>query len=336
MKLKIALGIMLILSVAVGLCVTGVGESSVPEDGLYSIAVDSDSKMFKVVGCLLRVRDGNMSATITLSGQGYGYVFPGTGAEAEAAPRESWIPYVEDADGKYCYEIPISALDQEIEVAGWSKKYEKWYDRKLNFRSQTLSAYNLIPEDGHYSAVGEVDGAKSECVLNVREGKIYATFDSRGWKEVALSSLDQAFCVDVQSNGSVESHWIEVDSKTLKPRAVMPEDGTYVVGCSSDSGLFQVVECELEVQDGEMTTCILVQKSTYDKIWIGVPANARTAPEEEYIAAEEREDGTCLYRIPMESLERELTISTWSQQQSAWYERTLSFDWDNMIEGNCK
>ena len=112
-KLASALILALILTALCGLCA---GAESAPADGLYTIAVTSSTKMFKVVDCALRVEDGRMTAVLTLSGVGYGYVYAGTSAEAEAAPVESWSPYVPNWDGKYTYEIEIPALDQYVSV----------------------------------------------------------------------------------------------------------------------------------------------------------------------------------------------------------------------------
>ena len=72
----------------------------IPEEGCYTIGVSSNASMFRVVRCVLDVGDGELHAVLTLSGQGYGYLYPGTAEEAAAAPRETWIPYGEDSEGR--------------------------------------------------------------------------------------------------------------------------------------------------------------------------------------------------------------------------------------------
>ena len=42
----------------------------VPADGEYEISVDTGEKMFKVVDAVLKVKDGKMTAVVTLSGTG--------------------------------------------------------------------------------------------------------------------------------------------------------------------------------------------------------------------------------------------------------------------------
>ena len=77
---------------------------------------------------------------MTLSGTGYGKLFMGTGDEAAAASEADFIPYVENAEGKYTYDVPVEALDEDTACAAWSIKKEKWYDRTLVFRSDLIPA----------------------------------------------------------------------------------------------------------------------------------------------------------------------------------------------------
>ena len=107
-------------------------------DGTYSIEVTSSSSMFKIVDCQLTVANGTMNAVMTLSGTGYEKLFMGTGEEAESAPDDNCIYFVENAEGKYTYTVPVEALDKDIDCAAWSIKKQKWYDRTIVFESETL------------------------------------------------------------------------------------------------------------------------------------------------------------------------------------------------------
>lgn len=327
---KLAACLMLVVMLG-SACLTCVGETAaVLEDGLYSIAVDSDSKMFKVVQCLLSVRDGQMMATITLSGQGYGYVYPGTAAQADAAPQSDWAPYIEGSDGKYRYEIPVAALDQPIPVAGWSQKYEKWYDRMLNFRSDTIQEYALIPEDGRYTAQAEVDGEWMPCALNVDQGKMQVSIDREGWEAFELPSLDLEVNIVRSDNQNAQSHWVFVSSKSLCPAQFVPEEGQYTISCEADSGLFRVEDCQMQVQNGEIQVVIRVQKDSYSQIWIGPADQARLASPDEYIAAQPDGEGGCSYSFQLDALKEDLSIATWSEPLKAWYARNLHFDLDSL------
>ena len=120
-------------------------------DGTYSIDVESDNKMFKVVKCDVTVKDGKMTAAVTLSGTGYGKLFVGTGEQAAKAAETDHISFKEDSEGKYVYTLPLSSLDEPIAVAAWSTKKSEWYDRQLTFKSDKL------PPDAYKAAQAPSD-----------------------------------------------------------------------------------------------------------------------------------------------------------------------------------
>lgn len=161
------------------------------KDGTYPITVDSSSSMFRVVRCELTVLDGEMTAEMTMGGTGYLRVFPGTGEEAAAAADTDWIPYAEQADGSHAFTVPVEALDQGIPCAAFSKKKEKWYDRTLVFRADSLpadaladgvmtTAESLSLADGTYTADVTLSGGsgrasvESPAALTVSGGKVTA------------------------------------------------------------------------------------------------------------------------------------------------------------------
>lgn len=108
-------------------------------DGVYTIEVESDSGMFRVVACELTVKDGKMTAVLTLSGTGYDKMYAGAKGEAEKA-AEGAVDYVEDADGKYTFTISVAGLDEELSYAAHAVKSGKWFDRTLTFLSDTAVA----------------------------------------------------------------------------------------------------------------------------------------------------------------------------------------------------
>ncbi len=107
------------------------------KDGTYEIKVDSSSSMFKITKCVLTVKDGKMTAEMTMSGKGYGKLYMGTGEEAMKDKEESYILPVSDGD-VMTFVVPVEALDKEIDCAAWSVKKEKWYDRTLVFLSDAI------------------------------------------------------------------------------------------------------------------------------------------------------------------------------------------------------
>lgn len=109
-------------------------------DGEYAITVDSSSPMFQIVECKLIVQEGKMTAIMTMGGKGYRYLYMGTGQEAVRADENEYIPYETNSEGAHTYTVPVEALNQGIDCAAFSIKKEKWYDRTLVFRADSLPA----------------------------------------------------------------------------------------------------------------------------------------------------------------------------------------------------
>ena len=161
------------------------------KDGVYEVRVDSSSGMFRITECELTVQDGAMSAVMTMSGTGYLKLYMGTGAEAEQASEADFIPFVENADGKHTFKVPVEALDKEINCSAFSRKKETWYDRVLVFCSGSLpaeafadgeaaTAKSLKLEDGSYTVAVRLEGGsgraavETPAALRIEDGKAFA------------------------------------------------------------------------------------------------------------------------------------------------------------------
>lgn len=92
------------------------------KDGTYEITVDSSSTMFRITACQLTVKDGTMTADMTMGGTGYLYLYMGSSADAEKADESDYIPFTENADGTHTFTVPVEALDSGIACAAFSKK----------------------------------------------------------------------------------------------------------------------------------------------------------------------------------------------------------------------
>ena len=139
-------------------------------DGEYSITVDSSSSMFTVTDCTLTVADGKMTARMTMGGTGYLYVFMGKG---ENATEDGYIPFEENPDGTHSFTVPVQGLDMGIDCAAFSRKKEKWYDRTLLFRADSLPAEAFA--EGTFNtaeSLGLPDGVyTAEVTLNGGSGR---------------------------------------------------------------------------------------------------------------------------------------------------------------------
>lgn len=147
----------------------------VPADGIYKVNnVVSSSAMFRVVGCTLTVKNGKMSAVLTLSGTGYDYLYLGTEEEAAKADKSLWVPFKEDNNGKYIYTVPLESLDKEIAVAAFSHNRQSWYGRTLVFHSDSLEKIGDISNEGNGGTNGgstTPSGSNNGFILKPNDGK---------------------------------------------------------------------------------------------------------------------------------------------------------------------
>ena len=106
-------------------------------DGEYEIEAKSNSSYFHMQDAVLKVEQGHMTARFTIPSMSYMYVYMGMASEAKAASREEWIDFVQK-DGQTVFEVPVEALDKEIDCAAYSKSRKKWYNRKIVFYADSL------------------------------------------------------------------------------------------------------------------------------------------------------------------------------------------------------
>ena len=130
-----------------------------------------------------------MYAVLYMTSKAYLYMFPGTAEEAAAADEKDYIPLVEQDEETGTFTLPVEALDAGIPAAAFSKRKEKWYDRTLLFRADSLpdTAFvgsrtrgtkpeDLGLEDGTYSVDVLLEGGSgrasvaSPAQLTVKDG----------------------------------------------------------------------------------------------------------------------------------------------------------------------
>ena len=123
-------------------------------DGEYIVGTECSSSFFHIEEARLTVKNGKMTALLTMSSSSYLLVYPGTAEEAAAAPYEDYIPSVE-IDTWDTFTIPVEALDAELDLAAYSKKKKKWYPRKILFHASDIPAASLLFEYPDYDRISQ-------------------------------------------------------------------------------------------------------------------------------------------------------------------------------------
>ncbi len=113
-------------------------------EGSYEVEVESSSSMFRITKAILTVKDGDMTAKLTMGGKSYSKLFLGTAEEASNSNGNGEIPASQDENGAVLFEIPVSALNSSIKCAAFSKRKEKWYNRDILFDAGSLPEESLL------------------------------------------------------------------------------------------------------------------------------------------------------------------------------------------------
>lgn len=224
----------------------------VPADGVYTTTISTGAEMFRVVTTILTVKNGKMSAEITLSGIGYDYLYMGTAAEA-AGNESQWIgckdeqkSYIENGEEKTgrSYIIPISTLDTPLAMASHSVKRDRWYDRSITVSSKDLKKISS-DEAGSNQGVNTNPTPASDPT---------ATKDS---------TKDTTPAEESKSESDTSGSTSQVNSKTkLKDGVYTPDKFTW----SGGTGKVNITCDKVTIKNGQALATIAFSSSAYQYV----------------------------------------------------------------------
>lgn len=226
--------------------------AGVPADGVYTTTAETGTMMFRVVEIILTVKNGKMSAEITLSGTGYDYLYMGTAAEA-AGNESQWIgckdeqkSYIENGEEKTgrSYIIPISTLDTPLAMASHSVKRDRWYDRSITVSSKDLKKISS-DEAGSNQGVNTNPTPASDPT---------ATKDS---------TKDTTPAEESKSESDTSGSTSQVNSKTkLKDGVYTPDKFTW----SGGTGKVNITCDKVTIKNGQALATIAFSSSAYQYV----------------------------------------------------------------------
>ena len=163
-------------------------------DGTYTITADTDSSMFRVEACQLVVKDGQMTAAMSLPGEGFSLLYFGTAEDAAKASDDAIYDYYKNDAGLYTFDVPVAALEEEVQVAAFGHRRDTWYDHTVTFHEPTGDAQEMqssaaeagesstaTPHPGEYQVGVTLEGGtgrasiESPAKLVVADDKMTAT-----------------------------------------------------------------------------------------------------------------------------------------------------------------
>ena len=156
-------------------------------DGTYAVKVMHNGMFAVAEDATLTVKNGKMTAVITMSSESQNWLYMGDAAALASAAGSDLIPLKNKT-----FTIPVEALDTEIVCCSYSKNRDAWYERALLFRADSLKedAFATAPgtdpaslklADGAYTVAVAFAGGSgktsitSPAKLVVKNGKLTAT-----------------------------------------------------------------------------------------------------------------------------------------------------------------
>lgn len=218
------------------------------KDGTYAADVNSSSPMFSVTKAELHVKNGKITANITVSGTDYSKLYMGSGKKAAKADLSDLILCETENGSDRAYTIPVKALNCILPCASYSDSQKQWYDRSILVDASSLSSDALLVELPDYDLI--------EDALNERENKI---------EQTETTSSDH--------------------SENREPAEAMSidrEDGEYSIEVTLSGGSGKATVNSptlLIVKDGKAYARLQWSSSNYDYMIVGTEKYLNTAEE---------------------------------------------------------
>lgn len=103
-------------------------------------------------------------------------------------------------------------------------------------------------------------------------------------------------------------------------------DGTYDVLVETDTQMFNIIDCQLTVEDGTMSAVITLSGDGYQWLYMGTGEEAAAADSSDYIDYVEDDQGRYTYDIgEVPSLNTNVSICSYSKRREQWYDHDIIF-----------
>ena len=86
----------------------------------------------------------------------------------------------------------------------------------------------------------------------------------------------------------------------------------------------------MTIADGGMKALLTAKNNSFDYLYLGLAADAN-AHSDAWIPAVPNAEGAYTYEIPVDSLDNEISVATYSAKKKLWYDRKIVFDSATLI-----
>ena len=226
-------------------------------------------------------------------------------------------------------QVTVSTKDENYDKIYIGKKEDTEKTPEVKGEKNNLGGYDFV-----FETEAENLGQKLQYVPHLTEkNEWYSEKDmfldmpaEAQFPELA-ASVNEVAGANLLSVGEVQSKEVAAGHKTVE----LIDGASYKVEATSNSGMFNIVDCVLTSTSKGMEAVITLSGTSYKKLYMGTAEEAEKANEESFIPYIEV-NGKYTYKIPVSALNTPIKISAYAKsrkdQQYHWYDRTITFNFN--------
>lgn len=138
------------------------------------------------------------------------------------------------------------------------------------------------------------------------------------------SSSDTTDAASSSSTSDKDTSSSSSTSGSDSAQATIP-NGTYSIKVDTDSSMFRADSCSLKVEDGTYTATLVLPGEGFSRLYFGTAEEAQNATDGIYTYYILDGIDKYAFDIPVEALDKELTIAAYGQRRDTWYDHTITF-----------
>lgn len=249
--------------------------------------------------------------------------------EQEAAVPEFKAEKVEAVVVNGKIQVTVSTKDENYDKIYIGKKEDSEKTPEVKGEKNNLGGYDFV-----FETEAEYLGQKLQFVPHLTEKNewysekdLFLNMPAEAQFPKLAASVNEVAGANLLSAGEVQSKEVAAGHKTVE----LIDGASYKVEATSNSGMFNIVDCVLTSTSKGMEAVITLSGTSYKKLYMGTAAEAEKANEERFIPYVEV-NGKYTYKIPVSALNVPIKISAYAKsrkdQQYYWYDRTITFNFN--------
>ena len=251
--------------------------------------------------------------------------------EQEAAVPEFKAEKVEAVVVNGKIQVTVSTKDENYDKIYIGKKEDSEKTPEVKGEKNNLSGYDFV-----FETEAEYLGQKLQFVPHLTEKNewysekdLFLDMPAEAQFPELAASVNEVTGANLLSAGEVQSKEVAAGHKTVE----LIDGASYKVEATSNSGMFNIVDCVLTSTSKGMEAVITLSGTSYKKLYMGTAAEAEKANEESFIPYIEV-NGKYTYKIPVSALNTPIKISAYAKsrkdQQYHWYDRKITISSEKM------